>query len=40
MMMMMTTVIIVIISRSRIQGEGLLFILGEKGNLVAFTIML
>ena len=40
MMMMMTFIIFIFINRNRIQGEGLLFVLGENGAVVVFTFML
>ena len=40
MIMMMTIIIVIFINRSRIQGEGLIFILGEKGAVVVFTFVL
>jgi len=36
MMIMMKIIIVIIINRNRIHGEGLLFVVGEKGNLVAY----
>jgi hypothetical protein len=40
MMIMVMTIIVIFINRSRIQGEGLIFILGEKGAVVVFAFML